>query len=115
MKLYPGKIDNILVSLQKAGFVINYHVETNTVCDTSNLLQHEERLIYKIQCLCVNTKEIYSIVNHCFIWGFEYSKQRGEVRIRGWNNGNDDIFLPYEIRGIGIGTILFNLIVDGVI
>ena len=58
MKLYPGKIDNILVSLQKAGFVINYHVETNTVCDTSNLLQHEERLIYKIQCLCVNTKEI---------------------------------------------------------
>ncbi len=121
-KSVPGSISAEVVLLDAADFLLSDRLDESSLYDRYSDSE-DETVIYKIYVKCINVKKYttdkegwshsaeHSGLNDECCWGFVYKKKENKVRFRGWNQGNDDIFIPYSSQGKGIGTVVFSLLI----
>lgn len=105
MCINPGELSNILLSTKDVDFILK-----------DDMIENHNFIQYKIFASCVRVNlmpQKFGLLDYWFCWGFQYYK-KGILRIRGWNPSDNDIFIIEDFTGIGIGTIVMNLIIQAI-
>lgn len=103
-----GKMNNFLMNMSCFDYLIS---------DELFISSYPSFVKYKVHVQCVRMpgeQAPYSSASGMdFCWGFEYEPEV-KLSIRGWNDCDADIYMPSDLQGNGIGTVVMNMIIRAI-